>query len=306
MTKATWLPCGRCFECKMHKANDWATRLMAESITTPPTHFLTLTYDEQHIPKNTHGKNTFDSQHLKRINRELSRVHKGYRYYGIAEHGTTGERPHYHLLTFGPSSATIDQVLNKYWPYGFYTIGELLGARIMYVALFHVLKSHKYKDEFVVMSRRPGIGAYLLEDEQFLKAVFRTGTGEISLMGERRLLPRYLLDRHGDDDLKERIKEHRRKFVFDRYQNITGYTIVDGLDLQRAIQAMPDEALDDLLDTMDEINRRKVDAFRKNHRKSRHVDDCDFVAPSKHNYNPPKRRKKDDDDVSKFRNYTYL
>lgn len=274
----------------MHKANDWATRLMAEAITTPPTHFLTLTYNEENIPRTSNGSYTFDAQHLKKIHRELSRRHKGYRYYSIAEHGTEKERPHYHILTFGVQPSVIDEVLQAYWQYGYYTIGELLGARIMYVALFHTLKSHKYSDEFVTMSRRPGIGAYLLEDEKFLSEVFKSGTGEISLMGERRLLPRYLLDRHGDDDLKERIKEHRRKFVYDRYQRITGYTIADGIDLQMAINAMDDSELAKLIDEMEEVNRRKVDAFRKNHRKSRHVDTVDFTPVYKHAYNPTDKK----------------
>lgn len=285
MTEGVYLACGNCFECKMHRVNDWATRLMAEAYTTPPYTFCTLTYNELSIPRKSNGDYTFDRQHLKQITRELSRRHPC-RYYGIAEHGTENERPHYHLIVFGVPPMVVYEVLEQYWsPRGFYTMGEPINARIMYIALFHVLKSHSYPDEFTVMSRRPGIGAYFFEniikdgrklkkqlkDSQIISELFKAKDGRIQLGGEIRLLPRYMLDQL-DDSLKADIKDARRKHVFKRLSEFTGITINDLQTYTDVLYYMSKEKKAEWKKNMDDVNRYKTERFKKNHKKSRHIE----------------------------------
>lgn len=282
-----FLPCGQCFECRMLKANDWATRLLAEAHTTPPVFFITLTYSEEHLPRMPSHRPTFNRQHLKTVLRELTRV-KPLRYYAIGEHGTQFERPHYHVLTFGVDSYTIDNVLQKWWPFGHYTIGDHMNSRIMYVALFHALKSNKYSDEFCVMSRNPGIGCYFFCDvdkkgrkcdkhlrisNSLLNQMFRqTQPGFIMLGNEKRLLPRYFIDLIGDSELRERIKETRRIFAMSRLNTKFGTNISNFIDMDEFLQSLDKDILNDWCDELKEINRRKIETFKKRHRKSRHID----------------------------------
>lgn len=270
----------------MRKTNDWATRLLMESYTTPPTHFLTLTYDEMALPRKADGSPTFDRQHLKQICRELTR-RQPTRYYGIAEHGTDTERPHYHLITFGCDIKTIDEVLQRYWaPRGIYTIGDHMNARLMYVALFHVLTGHKYSDEFTVMSRNPGIGAYFLvnyrkgdskrlckeyRDPAYIAALFRHGEGTVNLGGESRLLPRYMIDQL-DDSIREDIKDARLRHVYERFGKFVGLDITSRRDYQNVMEYLPEQQLQEWNALLKEVNRRKTNDFVKRHRKARHVD----------------------------------
>lgn len=44
------VPCGKCIECLKKRQNDLALRCMREASKRGSMHFLTLTYDEQHLP----------------------------------------------------------------------------------------------------------------------------------------------------------------------------------------------------------------------------------------------------------------
>lgn len=46
-----WIPCGKCEGCRIDKANDNATKAYLESQNWPENAFLTLTYDNAHLPK---------------------------------------------------------------------------------------------------------------------------------------------------------------------------------------------------------------------------------------------------------------
>lgn len=282
-----FLPCGECFECRMMKANDWATRLMAEAHSTPPTFFLTLTYNNESVPLDSKGSFTFNRVHLKTLLREITRV-KPLRYFAIGEHGTDFERPHYHILTFGVDSYTLDEVLQKWWPYGYYTIGDHMNARIIYVALFHTLKSSKYPDEFVVMSRSPGIGCYFFCDcekkgrkinkhlqvsNRLLEQMFRQDDPCYIILGnEKRLIPRYFIDLIGDSELRERIKNSRRKFAMSRLNAKFGTNLSTFSEMDELLQSLDKQILNEWRYELSEINRRKLQHFKKSHRKSRHID----------------------------------
>ena len=58
---AQLLPCGKCLSCQIDKSKEWATRGFHESQCHSENSFITLTYDEEHLPE--HG--TLDKQDLK-------------------------------------------------------------------------------------------------------------------------------------------------------------------------------------------------------------------------------------------------
>ena len=55
------IPCGKCFECNVQKANEWATRCYLENKIYKESCFITLTYNDENIPiKN--GKYTLNKK----------------------------------------------------------------------------------------------------------------------------------------------------------------------------------------------------------------------------------------------------
>lgn len=44
------IPCGRCLGCRLDYSRSWADRMMLELETSGSAVFLTLTYDQDHVP----------------------------------------------------------------------------------------------------------------------------------------------------------------------------------------------------------------------------------------------------------------
>lgn len=135
--------------------------------------FLTLTYDDEHLPDNSFLQLTDIQKWLKRLRKAAN--HK-VRYLLSGEYGAHNKRPHYHAILFGHkyedekeagkelySSLTADTEWNK----GQVRIGKLTGASANYVAQYTV-KDTGWRPvtedgelgpkPFLTMSRRPGIG----------------------------------------------------------------------------------------------------------------------------------------------------
>lgn len=45
------VPCKHCWACQLNYSAEWATRIMLEAKETPNNWFITLTYDDEHVPK---------------------------------------------------------------------------------------------------------------------------------------------------------------------------------------------------------------------------------------------------------------
>lgn len=146
--------------------------------------FLTLTYDDQHIPE----AGTLVKSHVQDFMHALRKHCKRkvdppckIRYFLCGEYGEQLERPHYHIILFGyafedkrktaKSQSGEDQwtseTLDSLWQKGKATIAEVTYDSAAYVAGYCVKKitgdqaeSH-YGDrlpEFIQMSLKPGIG----------------------------------------------------------------------------------------------------------------------------------------------------
>lgn len=178
------LPCGQCLHCRINQARVWQTRLILESQISYDSAFITLTYDDEHLPQG----NTLVRKHLtdffKRY-RKRWEPHK-IRYYAIGEYGHEGTRgwnPHYHIALFTPapiercyrickemrsinskhgSLCTNDCYLALSWPYGNVEVSRTLGSENAgYITGYIKKKATKeYRDglqgrvpEFATMSR---------------------------------------------------------------------------------------------------------------------------------------------------------
>lgn len=165
------VPCGLCLSCRMARARAWAIRCTLELQSHRSACWATLTYDDKHLPP-TLDKPAF-SGFLKRLR---SRSTSPIRFFGCGEYGERNGRPHYHVILYGTQA---QDLICSSWNRGHVRVDELSPAAIAYVAGYATKKANQYRrgvlreervcedtgevyfhqDPFLLMSRRPGIGA---------------------------------------------------------------------------------------------------------------------------------------------------
>ena len=181
------LPCGQCMECRIAKAREWSIRLLHESFLHDRNCFVTLTYDPEHLPEDNSLHYDHIQNFLKRLRKYLfEKYGRLIRFYCCGEYGTKSMRPHFHLIIFGEDFSFDRKLwsvrngfklfrsdtLERFWTYGFSSIGSVSYDSVMYVARYVTKKitgnlAEFYYDglkpEFSRMSRRPGIGHDFVE-----------------------------------------------------------------------------------------------------------------------------------------------
>lgn len=188
-TNVLTFPCGRCYGCRLDRAEAWAIRCVHESQMHEANSFITLTFDREHLPEDYSVNVRTFQLFMKRLRSEVSLP---LRYFGCGEYGSQNLRPHYHALIngldfrtdrklmrqgeFGPVYTS--DLLAKVWPFGSHEIGNVTFKSARYCAGYiykkqngdkaasHYLRTHpdsgvvcKVEPEFCVQSRRPGIGS---------------------------------------------------------------------------------------------------------------------------------------------------
>lgn len=187
--EAVRLPCGRCIGCRIEKSREWALRCIHEASLHELNCFVTLTYDDEQLPPLGSLVKADHQKFLKRLRKRFPA--QNIRYFLCGEYGEALQRPHYHALLFGFDfldkvqwcqsngnqiwrSATLESL----WKHGYSWIGSVTWSSAAYVARYCVKKvtgdrayERYVKDvdvetgeismlepEYIVMSRRPGIG----------------------------------------------------------------------------------------------------------------------------------------------------
>lgn len=136
------VPCGHCAVCRKERSKAWAIRLMMEFCTWNSGVFITLTYDDEHIPKveqpvvegvfmksETLVKRDFQL-FIKRLRKVSGRKLK---YYACGEYGSHTFRPHYHAILYGFDICDTE-LIKSCWPYGFIEVGDVTMQSCNYVA----------------------------------------------------------------------------------------------------------------------------------------------------------------------------
>lgn len=184
------VPCGKCLACRQNKARAWSIRLQMEMQYYKPSEvcFLTLTYDDSHLPLELRH------DHVQRFLHSIRcRLDRDYgvklRYFMCGEYGSRRNtmRPHYHLILFGfdffVSSKLVgrsksglalysNQIISDYWPYGYAEFGLAGVGSAMYTSQYaqkKLILREDYGDltpPYIQMSRRPGIGSRYIEDHK--------------------------------------------------------------------------------------------------------------------------------------------
>jgi len=133
--------------------------------------FVTLTYDQQHLPENG-SLRPRDIQLFLKLLRKRMGADRPLRYYFVGEYGDETQRPHYHAALFGVSPLEWELV-QSVWPHGAVDnpvkkrLGTLTLESAQYIAGYVTKKMTSADDkrlngrypEFARMSLRPGIGA---------------------------------------------------------------------------------------------------------------------------------------------------
>lgn len=110
------IPCKKCWACQLNYSAEWATRIMLEAKQHEFNYWLTLTYDEEHLPiaeeikyngvtytnDGTWEGTLYDKDIKKFINSLRQKYHRlghdGIKYFYCGEYGTKTQRPHYHII----------------------------------------------------------------------------------------------------------------------------------------------------------------------------------------------------------------
>ena len=93
-----WLdvPCGHCLACRIARTREWTVRLLHESEFWEDTIFVTLTYDDEHLPSDRSLVPRDLTLFFKRLRKDLG--DRKIKYYACGEYGDTFGRPHYHAI----------------------------------------------------------------------------------------------------------------------------------------------------------------------------------------------------------------
>ena len=196
------IPCNRCVGCRLRRSSEWALRCVHEAALYKANSFITLTYDNDHLPSAGSLHYPDFKGFIKRLNERLHRSGlPRVRYYMAGEYGALRSRPHYHACIFGydfpdkhlwqktPSGSLIyrSDLLEEVWPFGHSSVGDLTYQSAAYTARYVMKKvfgddsqvAYLSDDfnletgecltrvpEFNRMSLKPGIGARWFEKYQ--------------------------------------------------------------------------------------------------------------------------------------------
>ncbi len=180
----TNFPCGQCLPCRVMRKKELILRLSLEARSNYQTWYVTLTYNQAHLPPGGNLVPKDLQDFLKRLRKNTKYT---FRYLACGEYGDDKGRPHYHLIIFADreipfemgycrvrkkvtclKSPFIDAWSKDNISFGFADVIPILsdqdGARIYGYVVGYVLESlttHKQiesglEPEFLRMSRKLG------------------------------------------------------------------------------------------------------------------------------------------------------
>lgn len=213
----------------------------------PENSFITLTYNDEHVPTDYSVKLDHFQKFMKRLRKSVEP--KKVRFFACGEYGDQNLRPHYHALIFNHQFSDlklrrtnknnhnlyISEELTKLWPLGFHEIGHLTWKTAAYTARYCMKKingdsadSHymrkspidgnyyRVSEEFAVGSRRPGLGA--LWFNKFKSDAFPSDF--VIVDGRKKKVPKYYLNKLNEED-QQKIQRARKRQALSRRSDNT-------------------------------------------------------------------------------------
>lgn len=190
------IPCGKCLGCRLEYSRQWAIRCVKEAKYHNDNCFITITYNDEHLPKRGLSKKHIQD-FLKRLRRRLG-YHNiidsetGLRYFLCGEYGTSTYRPHYHAIIFGYKPVDlisfgydndirqeifISPWLSSLWGMGNVIVGNNVTFETCAYVARYVMKKLEvdfkndefykvFNKDFILCSRRPALGYRFFEENQ--------------------------------------------------------------------------------------------------------------------------------------------
>jgi hypothetical protein len=254
------LPCGRCIGCRLDYSRDWAVRCVHEASMHQENMFLTLTYNDDHLPDDRSISVREMQLFLKRYRKHTD---KKIKYFACGEYGGEYGRAHYHALIFGDRMTDLklhtinkngdniyrSEILNKIWGKGFTWIGEVTFQSAAYVARY-------------VMKKLTGEKSNKLCEEK---------TGEIYdvkapfvIMSKKSPIGKEWYDKYKTDTDKDFVTVDRKKFRLPKYYD----TLMDEQDLldrkaQRVIEANERRQTRERLKTIEKVKTKQISHLKR-------------------------------------------
>lgn len=169
------LRCGQCVTCLRERARQWAVRCAHERELVERACFITLTYDEDHVPYGGSLVKEHFQKFMRRLRKEFP--NEKIRFLACGEYGAVGQRPHYHAVLFGVDFVEDRYVcgrrggrdvyrsdcLERLWSSGRSEVGSASFESAAYVAGYVTKKLGERalvgrEPEFILMSLKPGLG----------------------------------------------------------------------------------------------------------------------------------------------------
>lgn len=213
------VPCGKCEFCLSRKRQQWFFRLTEEVKNSTSAFFITLTYDDEHLPSDGRVRRRDCQLFLKRFRKEI--LPYKIRFFLVSEYGENTHRPHYHLLLFNYplGDESLRETLGRTWqfcPASHFTdfpdvVGSVQAKSINYVCKY-CLSTIQNEDEnektFMLCSK--GIGKTFLTSAMvdYLKR-FCDGLGYVD--GRKVTLPRYYADKVFNSKERQIINSKKKK-----------------------------------------------------------------------------------------------
>lgn len=161
-------PCYQCMVCRLRVQRMWVARILLEEAVHERSSFVTLTYDDEHLPGSfvrngveypAGSVNPRDVQlWLKKLRRSSS---VPIRYVAVGEYGDKYERAHYHAALFGCDDI---QAIGETWGNGSVLVKGIGPESAAYIVSYvlkrrnNVERSEGRYPEFKLQSLRPAIG----------------------------------------------------------------------------------------------------------------------------------------------------
>lgn len=149
------IACKSCVGCRLYYSQDWGIRCTHEAQMHEDNMFLTITYNEDHLPQNgTLVKKDMQNffNYLGKFLRRKGLPSK-FRYLYCGEYGDKNQRPHYHAIIFGidmPDKEVhknsrghllyTSEMLSQVWGKGYVYIGSVSYQSACYVSRYALKK----------------------------------------------------------------------------------------------------------------------------------------------------------------------
>ena len=160
-----YVPCGKCYHCRITRVNEWVTRMQLQSMQSLHTYFITLTYSTyapiqilKECDAVVHNYNVdhkmqlsplvLNKKHVQNFFKRLRKnTDKCCQYFCCGEYGDRYARPHYHIILWSDLPFIAQEIQNA-WSLNNVPIGNI-DFQDMNTEAINITHSFKYVCKYV-------------------------------------------------------------------------------------------------------------------------------------------------------------